>query len=162
MCEAREARGRAEPDPLLRRGLAGLYFADTEHRTLAAFHPLVPDGASWPVVGKGATLCAGAILWAGVTIGPYAVVMPGAVVTEDVPAHAIVVGNPAAVVGYACECGAELQLGLVGNWLTTLPDNKRRFRCLQPGARVTCAACGESWDPEEILSCDDTKPNPNP
>jgi UDP-2-acetamido-3-amino-2,3-dideoxy-glucuronate N-acetyltransferase len=42
------------------------------------------------------------------SVGKYAVVGAGAVVTHDVAAHAIVVGNPARVVGWACKCGETL------------------------------------------------------
>jgi UDP-2-acetamido-3-amino-2,3-dideoxy-glucuronate N-acetyltransferase len=52
-------------------------------------------------VKKGATLGANVVIMCGVTVGQYAVVAAGAVVTKDVGAHAIVVGNPAVVRGYA-------------------------------------------------------------
>ena len=57
-------------------------------------------------VGKGASIGAGAVIVCGVEIGAYAMVGAGAVVTKDVPAHALVVGNPARVRGYVCRCGA--------------------------------------------------------
>jgi UDP-2-acetamido-3-amino-2,3-dideoxy-glucuronate N-acetyltransferase len=44
----------------------------------------------------------------GVTVGEWAMVSAGAVVHQDVPAHAIVAGNPARAVGLACRCGARL------------------------------------------------------
>lgn len=56
-------------------------------------------------VGKGATIGAGAVLVAPVTIGSYAMIGAGAVVTKDVPAHAVVIGNPAKMTGFACKCG---------------------------------------------------------
>lgn len=59
-------------------------------------------------VGRGATIGANATLLAGVTVGPWAFVGAGAVVTRDVPAHALVVGVPARRVGWACECGERL------------------------------------------------------
>lgn len=52
----------------------------------------------------GATIGAGAVIVCGVTIGPYAFVAAGAVVTKDVPAHGYVRGNPARLAGYACKC----------------------------------------------------------
>jgi UDP-2-acetamido-3-amino-2,3-dideoxy-glucuronate N-acetyltransferase len=46
----------------------------------------------------------------GHTIGEYAFVGAGSVVTSDVPAYALVYGNPARVRGYACECGVRLTI----------------------------------------------------
>jgi UDP-2-acetamido-3-amino-2,3-dideoxy-glucuronate N-acetyltransferase len=63
-------------------------------------------------VEDGATIGAGAVLVAPVRIGRFAVVGAGAVVTHDVPAHAIVAGNPARVIGWACECGETVARGL--------------------------------------------------
>lgn len=52
-------------------------------------------------VGRGASIGGGAVILPGITIGPGAMVGAGAVVTRDVPAHAIVIGNPARIAGYA-------------------------------------------------------------
>lgn len=77
-----------------------------------------PDGAQksaadWEarrtLVREGASIGAGAILVAGVTIGRFAMIGAGAVVTRDVPDHGLVLGVPARLVGYACACGATLQ-----------------------------------------------------
>ncbi len=57
------------------------------------------------LVKKGATIGANATVMCGVTIGTYALVAAGAVVTKDVPDFAVVAGNPARVVGRACRCG---------------------------------------------------------
>ena len=59
--------------------------------------------AAYPqtVVGPGASIGANAVVLPGVRIGRRAMVGAGAVVVRDVPAHAIVVGNPARIVGYA-------------------------------------------------------------
>jgi UDP-2-acetamido-3-amino-2,3-dideoxy-glucuronate N-acetyltransferase len=62
-------------------------------------------------VEDGATLGAGSVLVAPVRVGRCALVAAGAVVTRDVPAHAIVAGNPARVVGWACECGETVARG---------------------------------------------------
>ncbi len=59
-------------------------------------------------VERGATLGAGVVVVCGVTIGEHAFVGAGAVVTADVPAHGFVVGNPARLIGWACECGLRL------------------------------------------------------
>lgn len=67
-------------------------------------------GASdWEVgrtlVRRGAAIGAGAVVVTGVTIGRWALVGSGSVVTKDVPDHAVVVGNPARVIGYASAAG---------------------------------------------------------
>lgn len=51
-------------------------------------------------IRHGASIGAGAVILPGITISEYAMIGAGAVVTKNVPAHAIVVGNPARVVGY--------------------------------------------------------------
>jgi UDP-2-acetamido-3-amino-2,3-dideoxy-glucuronate N-acetyltransferase len=62
-------------------------------------------------VGRGATIGANATILCGVTIGPYAFVAAGAVVTCDVPPHALVVGAPARLRGWACACGETWRTG---------------------------------------------------
>jgi UDP-2-acetamido-3-amino-2,3-dideoxy-glucuronate N-acetyltransferase len=57
------------------------------------------------LVRKGATIGANATIVCGVTVGRYAFVGAGAVVTKDVADHALVVGNPARQIGWVCECG---------------------------------------------------------
>jgi UDP-2-acetamido-3-amino-2,3-dideoxy-glucuronate N-acetyltransferase len=73
------------------------------------------------LVRQGATVGANATVVAGVTIGRWAFVGAGAVVTADIRDHALVVGNPARHSGWACRCGQ------------TLPDG------------LACAACGRSY-----------------
>lgn len=76
-----------------------------------------PDGtlkgaADWEVglirVCYGASVGAGAIILPEVTIGQFALIGAGAVVTKDVPEHALVIGNPAQLIGYVCRCATRL------------------------------------------------------
>jgi UDP-2-acetamido-3-amino-2,3-dideoxy-glucuronate N-acetyltransferase len=85
-----------------------------------------PRAPRWDrtVVEDGATIGAQATLVAPVRVGRCAMVGAGSVVTRDVPAHAIVVGNPARVVGWACECGETVA------------------RSGQKPAHARCPACG--------------------
>jgi UDP-2-acetamido-3-amino-2,3-dideoxy-glucuronate N-acetyltransferase len=61
------------------------------------------------LVRRGATLGANCTIVCGVTIGQYAFVGAGAVVTRDVPDFALVVGNPARIVGWMCACGNRIE-----------------------------------------------------
>lgn len=60
------------------------------------------------LVKKGASIGAGAVIVCGVEIGEYAMIGSGSVVVKDVPAHALVVGNPARQIGWVCKCGYRL------------------------------------------------------
>ena len=64
------------------------------------------------LVKKGATLGANSTIVCGHTIGSYAFVGAGAVITKDVPDHALMVGNPAKQMGWACVCGERLTKNL--------------------------------------------------
>lgn len=74
-------------------------------------------------VRRGATLGAGVVVVCRTTIGEYAFIGAGAVVTRDVPAHAFVVGNPGRVIGWVCECGQRLPKDLTcscgKSWMTS-------------------------------------------
>lgn len=59
-------------------------------------------------VGRGATIGANATIVCGVVIGAYAMIGAGAVVTRDVAPHALMIGTPAARIGWACRCGETL------------------------------------------------------
>ncbi len=62
------------------------------------------------LVRQGATFGANCTIVCGITVGRYAFIGAGAVVTKDVPDHALMVGNPARVIGWICACGEKLVL----------------------------------------------------
>ena len=70
------------------------------------------SAADWEVgtivVRYGASVGASSVVLPGVTIGRFALVGAGAVVTKDVPDHGLVAGNPAQLIGYVCACGRQL------------------------------------------------------
>lgn len=90
--------------------------------------------ADWEVgqilVREGASLGAGSIIVAGVTIGRFALVGAGAVVTRDVPDNGLVYGNPARLVGYVCENGHRVED------TGERRDGGRHFRCPTCGREV--------------------------
>jgi acetyltransferase-like isoleucine patch superfamily enzyme len=61
------------------------------------------------LVKEGATIGAGSVVVCGVTIGEYAMIGAGGVVTKDIPPHALAYGNPARVRGFVCICGVNLK-----------------------------------------------------
>ena len=97
---------------------------------------IAPEGrvltdADWEpgvtLVRHGASIGAGAVIICGLTIGRWALVAAGALVTHDVPDHGLVMGTPARLVGYVCDCARKLE-----------PEGK-------PG-RWRCPACGRIFE----------------
>ena len=78
---------------------------------------ITPDGKlksadDWEItptlVKYGASIGAGSVIICGITIGEFALIGAGSVVTRDVPPHALVFGNPARQHGYVCRCARRL------------------------------------------------------
>ena len=82
--------------------------ARTDWRTYPGEDKSPPWEVVRTVVRDGASIGANATILCGIEIGENAMVGAGAVVTKDVPRHALVVGNPATVRGYVCDCGRKL------------------------------------------------------
>lgn len=80
------------------------------------------------LVRRGATIGANATLVCGNTIGRHAFIGAGAVVTRDVPDHALLVGNPARRIGWMCRCGERL------------PSRSGPAGCARCGARYRIGA----------------------
>lgn len=80
------------------------------------------------LVKKGATIGANATILCGITIGRYAFVAAGSIVTKNVKDHELVVGNPARRSGWACVCGAKIEFA---------------------GNRGTCRSCGKHYQLNE-------------
>lgn len=81
------------------------------------------------LVKEGASIGAGAVVICGVTIGEYALIGAGSVVTKDIPSHAMAYGNPAEVRGFACKCGKKLK-----------EEGKKQNFVL-----MKCPICGEKY-----------------
>jgi UDP-2-acetamido-3-amino-2,3-dideoxy-glucuronate N-acetyltransferase len=67
-----------------------------------------PDQFLPTLIKRGASIGANATIVCGVTVGEQAFIGAGTVVSRDVPAYALVVGNPARQIGWACACGLKL------------------------------------------------------
>ena len=76
------------------------------------------------LVRRGATLGANATIICGHTVGRFAFIGAGAVVTKDVPEYALMLGAPARIAGWMCECGVRLQ---ADGGQGTCPDCQRRY-----------------------------------
>ncbi|MBI2191365.1 MAG: Gfo/Idh/MocA family oxidoreductase [Planctomycetes bacterium] len=90
-------------------------------------HIVRRDEYQQTLVRRGATIGANATIVCGITLGEYAFIGAGAVVTRDVPPYALVYGNPARQKGWVCKCGVKIEL----------PDG---------GFQATCAACGDRYE----------------
>ena len=96
---------------------------------------VTPDGelksaSDWQSVGvkveDGAAIGARSVCVAPLTIGAWALVAAGSVVTKDVPAHALVAGNPARQMGWVGKTGRRLE-----------PTEDKTWRCPETGESFT-------------------------
>jgi UDP-2-acetamido-3-amino-2,3-dideoxy-glucuronate N-acetyltransferase len=78
------------------------------------------------LVQKGATIGANATVVCGITIGRFAFVGAGAVVTKSIPDYALVIGNPARQTGWMSEYGHKLKFNPEG--LAVCPESKENYR----------------------------------
>jgi UDP-2-acetamido-3-amino-2,3-dideoxy-glucuronate N-acetyltransferase len=85
--------------------------------------------ADWEVgeilVERGASIGAASVILPGVTIGEFALVGAGSIVTKSVPPYTTVMGNPARIAGYICACGYQLKV---------------------EGNSASCHQCGKIYD----------------
>jgi len=81
------------------------------------------------VVGKGATIGANATIVCGNSIGRFAFIGAGSVVTKDIPDYALVYGNPGRVKGWVCQCAEEIP-----------------FRA----GKAKCQACGKKYQKDRV------------
>jgi len=84
----------------------------TNDLTPRAKYPKGHAGYKKTVVEEGASIGANATIVCGHRIGKWALIGAGAVVTSNVPTHALMLGVPAKISGWACECGELLKKGL--------------------------------------------------
>lgn len=97
----------------------------TNDLTPRARYPKGKAGYKKTLVKHDATIGANATIVCGHTINEYATIAAGAVVTKDVPAHALMAGVPARQIGWVCECGQVLKDN--GNQTFECPDCGREY-----------------------------------
>lgn len=85
----------------------------TNDLTPRARYPKGHAGYKKTLIREGATVGANATVVCGHTIGKWALIGAGAVVTSNVPAHALMLGVPARRAGWVCECGEPLKNSLI-------------------------------------------------
>jgi UDP-2-acetamido-3-amino-2,3-dideoxy-glucuronate N-acetyltransferase len=90
-------------------------------------HVARKDEYQTTLVRQGASLGANSTVVCGTTIGRYAFIGAGAVVTRDVPDYALVYGNPARLQGWRCACGVALPFA-------------------KDASEASCEACGASYE----------------
>jgi acetyltransferase-like isoleucine patch superfamily enzyme len=114
-------------------------FPRAMNRELTALETSEPTDETLAMrVCRGTTIGANATIGPGVTLGAFSMVGMGSVVTRNVPEHALVIGNPARVVGYVCVCGPRLIS------LDLAPP---------AGTRIECERCRRTyeWDGRDLV-----------
>lgn len=96
----------------------------TNDLTPRARYPKGSAGYKRTLIREGASIGANATIVCGHTVGRWALIGAGAVVTDSVPDHALMLGVPARLAGYVCECGARMKF-----------ENNR----------AVCTACGRTY-----------------
>ena len=96
----------------------------TNDLTPRSKYPKGSAGYRRTLVREGASIGANATIVCGHTVGRWALIGAGAVVTDNVPDHALMLGVPARLAGYVCECGARINF-----------ENNR----------AACAVCGRTY-----------------
>ena len=94
----------------------------TNDLTPRAKYPKGSAGYKKTLLRTGATVGANATIVCGHTLGRWSMIASGAVVTRDVPDHALMAGVPARQIGWVCECGAVLKEGL------KCPECQRKYK----------------------------------
>lgn len=85
-----------------------------------------PDWEITPTrICKGASIGANSTIVCGHTVGEYAMVGAGSVVTKNIMPYSLVVGNPARKIGRVCQCGQRADNGVCGKCGFTLPVEKK-------------------------------------
>jgi UDP-2-acetamido-3-amino-2,3-dideoxy-glucuronate N-acetyltransferase len=87
-------------------------------------------------LADGCSIGAGAVVVAGASVGRFATVGAGSIVTRDVPDYALVAGNPARRLGWVCACGSRL----------VEPSGSSAGPDPTPGAPLACPRCGRRFD----------------
>lgn len=87
------------------------------------------------IIKKGASIGANATIVCGNTIGAYALIGAGAVITKEVPAFALVVGNPAKQIGWVSEYGHRLNFDETN--FAVCPETKQVYELTENGVKKT-------------------------
>jgi acetyltransferase-like isoleucine patch superfamily enzyme len=98
-------------------------FAAVQNRYAKPENWLVPTR-----VGRGASIGANATVLCGITIGKFAMIGAGAVVSQDVPPHALIIGVPGRAIGFVSEAGQRLRFDAAGNSVCPLTGARYLLR----------------------------------